>query len=149
MKPFQPTPEQLEAIKSGATKLWIPLDLVSSIKAKTNEDFNAAQTLIINAMSPLQPGEQYFVQEESTAPAPGRFEHSVPAFMMQEEQSQYKFTATAVEVKQVQYVTMEEWQHVKEGLTVTESLSLWHDRQFPDQPYSSNPYGFLVDIQYG
>ncbi len=54
MKPFLPNKQQLEAIANVATKLWIPMPPHPSSYVVRLKD------------SPLQPNEQYFVQEDFT-----------------------------------------------------------------------------------
>jgi len=36
---------------------------------------------------------------------------------------------------------------IKNETAMTERFVPWHDSQYPNQPYSSNPYGFLVTLE--
>ena len=123
MAPFKPTPQQLEALQNGATKLWIP-STVTSIKTKCDEDLKYVHTLIIES-SPLQVGEQYFCITDT---------HCI-------------FTVTDVEVKQVQDLDIEDAFALGISCPAETEVMSWHDNQYPEQPYSTNPLGFLISIE--
>jgi len=161
MKPFKPNPQQLGAIANGCTKLWIPLKSsyqdgkLLTYYGDCKDEYDNDE--FVYKHSDIQPNGEYFVQEEFgdlfgdvvykaniSKPIQGLFN---PANQMTEQQSRFKFKVTGVEVKQVQNVNLGEWQEVKKGLTISESLSLWHDSQYPQQLYNSNPWGFLIDIE--
>jgi len=120
--------------------------------------------------SPLQPEKPYFVQEEFDRL--GRRGHTLykqanpgsehitawqPADQMTEAQSQYKFTVGNVVVKQVQYLTIGDGQDLITSInqphislndgTWAKYFTDWHDSQYPEQPYSQKPCGFLVTIE--
>jgi len=188
MKPFQPNPQQFEAIANGATKLFIPIDTaVHSLDVKpgvfqsampftcdwcngtgmdgtvacidcygTDKQFDIdceSQSEFIKKYSPLQPEESYFVQEEfiedpsqviykaDFSKSNQDLEDWQPADQMTEAQSQYKFTVTGVEVKQVQELNDELFD------LVPNNGNTFMEEYFPDQPYSSNLAGFLITIE--
>jgi len=175
MQPFKSNKQQLDALEADATKLWIPIpDLVHipTVGEMLGRPLsNRFIGNLITTYSPLQPGEQYFVQEDFFETEGGNMLHRVnftkfkttknswqPADQMTEEQSQYKFTVTSVEVKQVQDISIADY--IRLGFTdggtggsiyfngtAQESLDEWHDSQYPNTPYSSNPHGFLVSIE--
>jgi len=171
MKSFQLNPQQLEVITNGATKFWVPCDIGG---IEEMEDYYVNQHLeyhlngdLVKELSPLQPGESYFVQEDCAINDDGfimyqcdcsepilnisTYTEHTPANQMTEAQSKYKFTVTDVEVKQVQDIYEEDggWLlfSIMPNVSITNDFQEWHDSQYPDQPYSSNPTGFLVTIE--
>lgn len=188
MKPFEPNKEQLEAIINGATMLWIPVNNnVFDIDIQSNgmisyEEHGDEYIVFANETvedfiynhSPLQPNEQYFIQEHSCSYCDGtdfiyepkplndyrcthcdslhECDHELQQpHQMQEHQSNIKLKVTNVEAKQIQHLTMGEWFSLVEndrkyfGDTVAHRN--WHDNQYPNQPYDTNPIGFLITIQ--
>jgi len=174
MKPFQPNPQQLEAITNGATKLWIPAkhdianvstDTITFLTlANEEQTWNLSEYLAV--FSPLQPGESYFVQEEFSDLMKDSIWYKrvidkvpevscklwKPADQMTEAQSQYKLTVTDVEVKSVQ----DNYGNDKAELAgqsdnwlgyADDKFEQWYDSQYPNQPYSSSPTGFLITIE--
>jgi len=148
MKPFQLNPQQLDALANGATKLFIPIAL---------PDYGFSYD-IKQQDSPLQPGESYFVQEKQLNVDvivgyqngyPIEQLRDIPADQMTEEQSQYKFTVTGMELKQVQDLLLREMVSlgIKNETAMTERFVPWYDIQYPDKPYSSNPAVFLITIE--
>jgi len=179
MKPFKPTKHQLESIKSGATKLWVPLtnQLVTlCLSDPLEKDLSMFKAFIVK-YSPLQPNEQYFVQEDYFNIDKSRcscimtqalkyasdydfsnsiFENEqlIESQHMDWYQSRFKFTVTNVEVKQVQDLSLHDI--IAVGLNINDrypdglpkAFGRWYDSQYPNQPYSTNPTGFLVSIKY-
>jgi hypothetical protein len=149
MRPFQPTPQQLEAIEAGAEKLWIPTKHeVISITTETITFLTLAkeeQTWDVfeymATFSPLQSGEQYFVHRINTTYNPGTKQ------MARTLGNRIEFTATAVEVKQVQDIDIDEGFALGIPCPCETEVSSWHNSQYPEHPYSSNPHGFLVTIE--
>ena len=161
MIPFQPNKQQLEAIRNGATKLWIPI---------ITQD-NGYSYDVQPQDCRLQPDNQCFVQEEFWCIEGAVFytadcdmksikENDIdnemtpqPADQMTKSQSRYKFTVTGVEVKNVNKINLVEW------LALCQSSKLdfeengwtlfkqWHDSQYPDKPYNTKPTGFLITIK--
>lgn len=165
MKPFKPNPQQLKAIDNGCTKLWIPVkhtiltitDETTTFLTLAKEEQTWDLKEYINVFSSLQPNEDYFVQEEFIED-PSQIIYKSDFFQstqdledwtsaneMTEQQSRYKFRVIGVEVKLVQDLTALGFSflapHIEDGYVK------WHDSQYPDTPYSSNPHGFLVDIE--
>lgn len=107
--------------------------------------------------SPYQPKEQYFVQEEFTNEINVIYRLGGPygigwwtsANQMTEDQSRIKFTVADVEVKPVQELELRQMvaMGIKNETAMTERFVPWHDSQYPDQPYSTKPIGFLVSIE--
>ena len=186
MQPFKSNKQQLDALEADATKLWIPIpDLVHipTVGEMLGRPLsNRFIGNLITTYSPLQPGEQYFVQEEFKEMPPtrsitnryGRQEVAYlykstytfngshidwqPTDQMTEQQSRFKFTVTNVEIKQVQDISVADYiglgftdggtgGSIYFNGTAQESLDEWHDSQYPNTPYSSNPHGFLVSIE--
>jgi len=163
MKPFIPNEQQLEAIHNGATKLWLPaIKPIGSgqflVKLNSKGDFDKLyyrsqpELQLIECRLPLHPGESYFVQEakECYDPIYKPHRYTSPAEQMTEPQpqpqpqSQYKFMVTGIEIKYVQDI--ECWQELNpDGAGGMNDM--WINRQYPKQPYSSNPLGCLIDIE--
>lgn len=139
MKPIQLNEQQIEALSNGATKLWLPIDVpldpeivsqlvyqqtVGSVAIFRHEGISISVPL-----SP-QPNEQYFCMTDT---------HLI-------------FTTTGVKVKHVQDDTIN-WYEVNPAMSIPHighdwnNITDWHDSQYPDQPYSTNPIGFLVSIE--
>ena len=169
MRPFQPNPQQLEALANGAVKLWMPLkgvrstDKLQHMTTVLATFIDEEGNLVVKDV-PLQPGESYFVQEEfiedpsqiiykaNFSKSNQDLEDWQPADQMIEAQSQYKLTVTDVEVKSVQ----DNYGNDKAELAgqsdnwlgyVDDKFEQRHDSQYSNQPYSSNPTGFLVTIE--
>lgn len=125
--------------------------------------FNSCDLLDIEFYSPLQPNEEYFVQVEQVetgpcagipslgVPAMDVVTATVPADQMTEEQSNYKFRVTGVEVEQLHeiYERGGGWDLLSlyPSASITDDFIDWYDRQYPEQPYSIDPRGFLVTIE--
>jgi len=134
MLPFEPNPQQLEALQNGATKLWIPFietnlwgNRMDWCKKRLLDPANSrAWNNSLIGVSPLQPNEQYFLTN-----------------------TDIEFTVTGVEVKNVQYLMLRKMISlgIKNETAMTERFVPWHDSQYPEQLYSSKPYGFLIAIQ--
>lgn len=159
MKPFKPNQQQLEALNNGAAKLWFPMD----------DDLNYVDILsgaqpssiaaFASEMSPLQPNEQYFVPQKVTCMGEcnmgqacqccGSNGQYIGTVEYMPVSCSIKFTTTNVEVKYAQDLTLREMVSlgIKNETAMTERFVPWHDTQYPDQPYSSKPVGFLVSIE--
>lgn len=178
MKPFQPNEQQLRAIHNGATKLWIPVStkIAVTINPIDKEYGECLRYTYVEdghtsirrynefykEWASLQPGEQYFVQEDFFR---GKGTHSdvvnsidneltkkllgdrvIDSNQMTEKQSHYKFTVTNIEVKSAHQLNLME--SILRGMRCyASSYKEWHDSQYPYQPYNTNPYGFLVAIE--
>lgn len=172
MQPFEPNKQQLETLSNGATMLWIPIigtihKHENTITFNWNDITDTGSNLLyeseyIKQTSPLQLGKQYFTQEKWRTELeinlsstlirisedllyPG---HWQPANQMQEHQSRIKFTVTNVKVEQVSYLNGRDKTLYNMGCYAS-SFSEWYDNQYPNQPYNTNPYGFLVTIKKG
>lgn len=68
MKPIQLNKHQIEALHYGATMLWMPIDekykLNGNGTATFRDEFDSLRWLEIHELSPLQIGQEYYVQEE-------------------------------------------------------------------------------------
>jgi len=178
MNPIQLNEQQIEALNNGATKFWFPLSNLALDQYSNSDDLGHDFTWEnpehighwvsgVEVFSPLQPNEQYFVQEQTECPGDcnmgqacqlcgsnGQFIGTVDYMP---NSCSIKFTATDVEVKHVQDIVywselglfpVKQYPHPESGIKVSEYRpNYWHDSQYPDQPYSQNPVGFLISIK--
>lgn len=171
MKPFLPNQQQLEAISNGATKIFIPIDVPKGFlfyKLRFNNGWTVShfnkEEVTRQVISPLEKGKPYFVQEEHSMNGGfplyttdfrdsmelQKFDDYTPADQMTEEQSRLKFTVTDVEVRQSKSIDIVTVQDLRGSFTIAYNkfrFGMWHDRQYPEQPYSQNLHGFLVSIE--
>ena len=175
MKPFKPNKQQLEALNKGATKLWIPFSN-TALDHFSNSD-NLGHDFVwedpehighfvsgVEVFSPLQPNEEYFVQGELDCPgdcnmsAPCQVCGSNGQFIGTALTTIAKFRVTGAEVKKAlqDHTNWSElgipveriYPHEEDGMPVkVYNVEQWHDSQYPKQPYSSNPNGFLIGIE--
>lgn len=89
------------------------------------------------------------------------------ANQMQEHQSRTKFTVTNIEVKIIKSLLYKDMpklgityskdcvqlddslgeQCYSKQCSLVDNLIDWYNKQYPDKPYSTNPYGFLITIK--
>jgi len=143
MNPIQLNEQQIEALSNDVTKLWLPLPTDITVLSCEGGIISYTQSgtltseyteVFIMTESPLQPGEQYFCMTNT---------HLI-------------FTATDVDVKYVQDIEFNSIRAIgcpaltdlpKAPRSMSDWFEKWHDSQYPDQPYSTKPVGFLVSIE--
>lgn len=144
---------QLESLSNGATALLFVVEDERLIDIWENKRHSDEDTkMFLNLFSPLQPNQEYYVQEEFVdAPMMGMLfkndnalvcNNWLPASQMTYEQSRYRFTVKSIEVKRVQELTQEEW--VKMNRLPSSYL---FNEQYGQGTYESNPYIFYVVIE--
>lgn len=148
--PIKLNSEQLEALSLGAEKLWFPL-LNEALDQYSNAD-DLGHNFVwedpehighwisgVELFSPLQPNEDYFVHRVNNTYNPGTKQ------MARTLGNAIKFKVTGVKIKRCKELD-DYWQELNpDGAGGMNDM--WLNRQYPEQPYSSNPHGFLVTIQ--
>lgn len=192
MKPIQPNKEQIEALKNGATTLWIPIDKEiysihnGLIEFQGGDGASDVETIkeYIEGYCPLQIGQEYYVQEEFCEGLEDGYDHSSPVVIyykndnqelewvdsdwepcsppwrdtneMQPHQSRFKFIPIDTHIKRCQSICSLYYTSLTGSMLLGHNdpdfdfnlwFEHWHNKQYPNQPYENNPFGFLMKIE--
>lgn len=173
MIPIELNKYQINSLNDDSTMLWFPIyeDIYQHENTITFDKGTQCwfSSLYIESYSPLQIGQEYIAQtakEFECAWCKGKDPQCTDCYgtgKVWDIDIEIEFIPTDIQVKRVQDLEAVEIKDLgvkpimdyndrcpETGMPCSDYYSaykLWYNKQYPEQPYETNPYGFLVAIE--